>query len=450
MTDPSEPLIPEEGKEQPEPTLCQNLCGCALCLIAIPLACLGLCCCCAIGTADNVVNKAQGKRWNQVEQKWVIDNLTEEEIGVKGLPQDDNDILKVKEDALEKDDAAAATNKKKADGAVKNTEYYDALGVPTDASNAQIKKAYYISARKYHPDKNPSQEAKVKFQVIGEAYQVLSDEKLRKVYDKEGKEGLSGDRTEVAVNNVDPSLVYTFLFGNDSFNDIVGRLSLVTQTLVGGSSHPEQFTRKHLKELERRRIIRLAISLRGRIQAYVDGDKEGAKEMWRSKGEELVEVRYGEQLLNTVGKCYTLVAKEVIGSWSEGLDAKVQAGQMKMDAASKAAQAAHDTQGAAERGGGEEDALPSIVELMWNMTVIDISSTIREVVMKVLKDASVSDDVRKKRAEAVQQLGGIWESLKSKKSDGMQASVRNLYASATRAAMEKTLNKARSEEAADN
>ena len=377
----------------------------------------------------------------------MIDNLTEEETGVRDLPKDDDDILKVKEYELEKEHGTTAAGKSDS-GAVKDMEYYDVLGVPTDASSGQIKKAYYISARKYHPDKNPSDEAKVKFQAIGEAYQVLSDEKLRKVYDKEGKEGLSGDKTEVAVGNVDPSLVFTFLFGNDSFNDIIGRLSLVTQTLVGGSSNPEQFTRKQLIELERRRVVRLAIALRERIQAFVDGNEQTAKMRWTSKGEELVEVRYGEQILNTVGKCYVLVAKEVLGNWTEGLDAKVQANQMKMDAGMKAAQAAQDTQGAA--GGGEEDALPHMIEMMWNITVIDISATIREVVMKVLKDVSVSDDVRKKRAEAVQQLGGIWENLKSRESDGMQKSVRNLYASATRAAMEKTLDKARSEEAADN
>lgn len=441
----SEPLIPEE-EELPPPTLCQSLCGCLMCIVAIPLACVGLCCCCAIGTADNVVNKAQGKRWNQVEQKWVIDNLEEEETGMKNLPKDDDDILKVKED----EEKATDGNAGKSDSAVKCTEYYDVLGVPSDATSGQIKKAYYISARKYHPDKNPSEEAKVKFQAIGEAYQVLSDEKLRKVYDKEGKDGLSGDRTEVAVGNVDPSLVFTFLFGNDSFNDIVGRLSLVTQTLVGGSANPEQFTRTQLIELERRRVVRLAISLRQRIQSFVDGDEAGAKAMWTSKGEELVEVRYGEQILNTVGKCYALVAKEVLGSWTEGLDAKVKANQMKMDAGMKAAQAAKDTEGAAAQGGGEEDALPHMIEMMWNITVIDISATVREVVMKVLKDMSVSEDIRKKRAEAVQELGGIWENLKSKKADGMQKSVRNLYQSATRAAMEKTLNKARSEEAADN
>lgn len=443
-SDPSEPLIPEEEQLR-QPTLCENLCGCAICLVAIPLACLGLCCCCAIGAGDAAVNKAQGKRWNQVESKWVIDNLAEEETDLKGLPKDDEDILKVKEE-LEKNDAAGG----KPAGAVKDMEYYDVLGVPSDATAGKIKKAYYISARQYHPDKNPSEEAKVKFQAIGEAYQVLSDEKLRAVYDKEGKDGLSGDRTEVAVGNVDPSLIFTFLFGNDSFDDIVGRLSLVTQTLVGGSPDAEKFTRQQMIELERRRVVRLAVSLRGRIQSYVDGDTEGAKATWKSKGEELVEVRYGEQILNTVGKCYSLVAQEVLGSWSEGLNAKVQAGQMKMDAATKAATAAQTTQDAAARGGGEEDALPHMVEMMWNITVIDISATIREVVMKVLKDVSASDDIRKKRAKAVKELGEIWESLKSQKSDGMQQSVRNLYASATRAAMEKTLNKARSEEAADN
>ena len=94
---------------------------------------------------------------------------------------------------------------------------------------------------------------------------MLSDPQLRAVYDKEGEAGLSGDKTEAAAGQVDPSLVFTFLFGSDAFEDIVGRLQLVTQVMIG-EEHIEQ---SKMKELERRRIMRLALKLRDRIAKYV-------------------------------------------------------------------------------------------------------------------------------------------------------------------------------------
>lgn len=383
------------------------------------------------------MNKAQGKRWDRTQNKWIIDKLDEEAAEVDKLPKDDDDILKISKEEEEQPAAASGSGP-----AVKDTEYYDVLGVPTDAPESKIKKAYYIQARKWHPDRNKSDEAKVKFQAIGEAYQVLSDEKLRKVYDRDGKDGLSGDKTEVAMDAIDPSLIFTFLFGNDSFNDIIGRLQLVTSTLIGGSPDADKFTRKQMTDLEYRRVVRLAVALRERIQPYVDGNVEDAKAMWTDHGKELVEVRYGEQILNTVGTMYTLVAKQVVGSWSEGMDAKVKSAEMKMDAMRGAATAAET----AQKGGAEEDALPAMIEMMWHSTVIDISTTIREVVMKVCKDMNVSEDVRKKRAEAIGVLGGIWEGQKKVGGDAMQKSVRNMYASATAAAMEAHLNQVKKEE----
>ncbi|MCS6873152.1 MAG: molecular chaperone DnaJ [Pyrinomonadaceae bacterium] len=68
-----------------------------------------------------------------------------------------------------------------------NKDYYNILGVKRDAKPEEIKKAYRRLARKYHPDVNPGDKvAEERFKEIQEAYEVLSDEKKRKIYDRFG------------------------------------------------------------------------------------------------------------------------------------------------------------------------------------------------------------------------------------------------------------------------
>ncbi len=70
-------------------------------------------------------------------------------------------------------------------------DYYEILEVSRDATFEEIKKAYRKLALKYHPDRNPGdKEAEEKFKLINEAYQVLSDEEKRALYDRYGKSGL--------------------------------------------------------------------------------------------------------------------------------------------------------------------------------------------------------------------------------------------------------------------
>lgn len=71
-------------------------------------------------------------------------------------------------------------------------DYYGILGVSKSASEDEIKKAYRKMALKYHPDKNKSPGAEEKFKEIAEAYDVLSDEKKKNIYDQYGEEGLKG------------------------------------------------------------------------------------------------------------------------------------------------------------------------------------------------------------------------------------------------------------------
>ena len=76
---------------------------------------------------------------------------------------------------------------------VQFVSYYEILEVTQTADKATIKKAYRAMAKKYHPDKNQGDKtAEHKFKLCNEAYQCLSDEKQRGVYDRYGKEGLAG------------------------------------------------------------------------------------------------------------------------------------------------------------------------------------------------------------------------------------------------------------------
>ena len=72
-------------------------------------------------------------------------------------------------------------------------DYYEVLGVSKGSSLDEIKKAYRKLAIKYHPDRNPGdKEAEANFREATEAYEVLSDDKKRPIYDQYGFAGLEG------------------------------------------------------------------------------------------------------------------------------------------------------------------------------------------------------------------------------------------------------------------
>ena len=100
-------------------------------------------------------------------------------------------------------------------------DYYEVLGVPKDADEAALKKAYRVLAKKYHPDANPGdKEAEVKFKEASEAYSVLSDPEKRRKYDQfghaafEGGAGGAGGYGGFDFNGADMGDIFGDIFGD--------------------------------------------------------------------------------------------------------------------------------------------------------------------------------------------------------------------------------------------
>ncbi len=101
-------------------------------------------------------------------------------------------------------------------------DYYEILEITRTSDKETIKKAYRKMALKYHPDRNPDdKDAEEQFKRVNEAYEVLSDDSKRQIYDKYGKEGLQNSG-------------FSGFSGRD-FSDIFGDLGSIFESAFGAN-----------------------------------------------------------------------------------------------------------------------------------------------------------------------------------------------------------------------
>jgi DnaJ-class molecular chaperone len=78
------------------------------------------------------------------------------------------------------------------------SEHYAALGLKSDATLSDIKKAFRQKASQFHPDRNTAEDAAERFREVQEAYDVLSDDDKRKAYDDNRRRNLMDDPAQTA------------------------------------------------------------------------------------------------------------------------------------------------------------------------------------------------------------------------------------------------------------
>jgi curved DNA-binding protein CbpA len=315
------------------------------------------------------------KTWDSVERKWVVYNMTVE--------------------AIELEQARRSLS-----GNTTNRQLYDLLGVPTDATTAEIRKAYFALARDVHPDKNPDPAANAQFVSLHQAYQTLSDSKLRADYNRLGSSSL-----ENGMPAFDAALFFAVLLDAESVEPFIG----------------EWFDNSRSRRLE------IAQNLLGLVSGVVQETESQSQyaTACHAKAMQIAASSFGTRFLLTIGRTLDDEASAYLSfshpkGWPKGIARKFIRRWEKFKASSRGlSKAWRSVQGLKSMTNSSQpldemaldpeqlESLRWMFEVAWSYMSHDVTESLRGACWRLFSDASVNTTIRQRRAMAIQTLGTV-------------------------------------------
>jgi len=216
-----------------------------------------------------------------------------------------------------------------------------------------------------HPDKNPGDpDAAQKFQELGHAYQILSNEQSRAAYDKNGKPDPSAATTEMSLADIDPTIFFAVMFGSEAVRAYVGDLwiagkadslmkeqammEFATASATGEDSNDndeeaepkfdEALMRKNALQRskadalkQREREVEIAVFLREQIALFVNGTQDEAEFVayCQEEAANITKGSFGDVFCTAIGFALESEADDFIGSHSSFLGIDGHAAKIK-------------------------------------------------------------------------------------------------------------------------
>lgn len=398
-----------------------------------------------INTPSSIRNNQLGKYWDARTRQWKecysLDDEAKDIFEISAL----YDIPKLKKEAKIK---SSKNCDRKENGAVVDTYYYDVLDVPIDATQKQIRGQYYKLARDNHPDKNLDDEnAKEKFQMISEAYQILGDEERRMEYDTHGRDAA------IDMSIVDGMEFFMLLFGCQELEPFVGAMKLTTYEEIEQLGLDNDVSHTMTSILQRKRELDIALRLRERVCAYETAMDTSVDEQSLWEGQFYTDIiklcvnAYTEALVDAVGWTYENVGTEKLAKLKSGgmgghnsrmkarnrqtahqyrafknavktisATKKFKQNQIKQlkkqQKENKVPEAlGMDAKWSNDQAEFEKEQLPIVLDTVLNMCLMDVEKTVKIASKKVLLDHEryMSKDEKRKRAQLLINIGRLMQ-----------------------------------------